>query len=41
MTTFRRQGISSISSRNLFLDWIIPVLSLCPINIPNRKAAIS
>jgi len=25
----------------MLLDWTIPALYLCPINIPNRKAAIS
>ncbi len=30
-----------MSLRNILLDWIIRVLHLCPINILNRKAAIS
>ena len=41
MTMSARQRNSSASSRNMLLDWTIPALYLCPINIPNRKAAIS
>ena len=40
MTMSARQRNSSVP-RNMLLDWTIPALYICPINIPNRKAAIS
>jgi hypothetical protein len=41
MTTSTRQRNSSPPARNILLDRAIPVVNLCLMNIPDRKAALS